>query len=290
MIDEQDDSTTESSVPTPPQFPAEIPTARPVIDMPGIDARPIDAMLLTPISKGSAWTDMGLLLLILIISEFAVGGVAGFFFTGDVHNKTETANFERSLLIPLITIRSVVVLLAVTWLTHRRHLPVVANGMTWRKFPLNALFGMGATGAAYMMILGWLLTCSFLWPEIVEGMQENTGRIMSLIPKQHPVVFALISLMIGVYEEILFRGFLMTRLRRVSGSWVVAVLVTTAIFTAMHAPDQNHAVLVPIAILGIVFSMVTIWRRSLVPAIVGHMLFDLSQFLTLYFMAGDTWQ
>ena len=79
---------------------------------------------------------------------------------------------------------------------------------------------------------------------------------------------------VGVYEELLFRGFLMTRLRRGTGSWTVAVLISTSIFTALHAPDQMPVALVPIAILSLVFSMVTVWRRSLIPAVVAHTLFD----------------
>ncbi len=290
MIDEQDDSPTESTPYTLPEFPFEIPTARPIADMSGIIARPIDAMMLAPISKGAAWADMGLVVLILIASEFLVGFIATFGFAVDFNNEAELADFGRRMLIPTIAIRTAVVLFAVPWLTRRRHLPAIANGLTWRNFPLNAVLGIGATLVAYVMIYASLFACAMAWPEAIEQMQENAGRIMSLIPKQHPLVFALISLMIGLYEEVLFRGFLMTRLRRVSGSWVVGVLITTAIFTALHAPDQTPMALVFVAILGLVFSLVTIWRRSLVPAIVGHMLFDLSQFIALYLQAGDSWQ
>ncbi len=290
MIDEQEDFPTESSVPSPPQFPFEIPTARPMADMPELMARPRDAMMLTPISKGAAWADLGLIVLILIVSEVIFSWAAVKSSGIDVTQDLELAKFERKILIPAIAMRTLFVLYFVPWLTRRRHLPLAANGMTWRKFPLNGLLGVGATFVSYMMIYACFFVCMLMWPTVLEQMQENAGRIMTLIPKQHPLIFALISLMIGLYEEVLFRGFLMTRLRRVSGSWVVAVLVTTAIFTALHAPDQTPMALVFVAILGLIFSLVTIWRRSLVPAVVGHMLFDLSQFLMLYTQAGDSWQ
>ena len=95
--------------------------------------------------------------------------------------------------------------------------------------------------------------------------------------------------MIGVYEELVFRGFLMTRLRRATGSWTAAVVLSTLVFTGLHALDQLPVALVAITILSLVFSVVTILRRSIIPAIVGHALFDLSQLLILHAQAGDTW-
>jgi membrane protease YdiL (CAAX protease family) len=120
-------------------------------------------------------------------------------------------------------------------------------------------------------------------------MDENVERILELIPNMSLLVFGGVALVIGLYEELLFRGFLMPRLRRWTGSWTIAVLISTALFTALHAFDQTTGALVPIGILSLVFSLVTIWRRSIVPAIIGHFLFDWSQFIGLYVIAGDRW-
>jgi len=104
-----------------------------------------------------------------------------------------------------------------------------------------------------------------------------------------PAEFVPLTAMIGIYEELVFRGFLMTRLRRGTGSWAVAVALSTVIFTSLHAFDQTHSALVVVAILSLVFSLATIWRRSIIPAIIAHALFDLSQLLLLYVQAGDSW-
>ncbi len=45
--------------------------------------------------------------------------------------------------------------------------------------------------------------------------------------------------------------------------------------------------LVVVGILSITFSLLTIWRRSIIPAIVTHTLFDFSQFVGLYYLMGD---
>ena len=66
-------------------------------------------------------------------------------------------------------------------------------------------------------------------------------------------------------------------------------MLSTALFVSLHTLDQEAVVIIPITILSLVFSVVTIWRRSVVPAIVGHWLFDLYAFLGLYYWAGDKW-
>jgi membrane protease YdiL (CAAX protease family) len=81
----------------------------------------------------------------------------------------------------------------------------------------------------------------------------------------------------------------MPRLRRATGSWVLAVALSTVPFAMLHLLDQQAIAIGPIAILSIVFSVVTIMRRSIVPAIIGHTLFNLSQFLALVYQAGNTW-
>ena len=81
----------------------------------------------------------------------------------------------------------------------------------------------------------------------------------------------------------------MTRLRRGLGSWTAAVVLSTTVFTLLHAVDQTPAALMPVAILSVVFSITTIWRRSLVPAIIAHWLFNLANLIGLYYMAGESW-
>ena len=81
----------------------------------------------------------------------------------------------------------------------------------------------------------------------------------------------------------------MTRLRRTTGSWTLAVLISTAVFTGLHAIEQTLPALLLITILSLVFSVVTIWRKSIIPAVVAHALFDFSQFLLMSLTAGDSW-
>ena len=82
----------------------------------------------------------------------------------------------------------------------------------------------------------------------------------------------------------------MTRLRRLTGGWTWAAIVSSIVFIVPHLVEQKAIALVPIGILAAVFCLVTIWRRSIVPAIVGHWLVNWSQILGLSFVNGDAWQ
>ena len=124
---------------------------------------------------------------------------------------------------------------------------------------------------------------------VAELPPNNVGCFIPPIVKFYPLGFTGLAILIGFYEELAFRGFLMTRLRRATGSWTIAVLVSTAIFTALHAIEQTWPALIAITVLSLIFSLVTIWRRSIMPAILGHALFDLFQFLFLQFQMGDSW-
>jgi membrane protease YdiL (CAAX protease family) len=139
-------------------------------------------------------------------------------------------------------------------------------------------------------ILAWQVVIWLQWPALIDQMTENAERLMRLMPRLHLLTFGGVALTVGVYEELVFRGFLMPRLRRATGSWTAAVVISTILFTIPHWIDQTTVALVPVAILSVVFSLLTIWRKSLVPAIMGHFLFDWAQFVALAVTAGDAWE
>ena len=174
-------------------------------------------------------------------------------------------------------------------LARRRGLTARSVGLAWSGAPLNIAIGLATLLVVYGLIAATMTLLWFLWPAVVGEMEENARRIMELVPNLRPVEFVPLAALIGVYEELVFRGFLMTRLRRATGGWTLAVILSTAVFTALHAFEQTQSALVIVAILSLVFSLVTIWRRSIIPAIIAHALFDLSQLLLLHLQAGDSW-
>ncbi len=275
--------------------PAGVPVARPVELPYALPSRQEPhAFLLLNITRRVALADIGALIVLILVAELAAELVAGSLIgiligtpagAPDVDEET----FARIARMPVLSFRALGSIIVVWAIVTYRRQRAASVGVGRSGFIVNGLLGIAAMAVSYGLIMVWQFLVWYNWPDLLQQMIENADRILVLIPKMHPLTFGAVALVIGLYEELVFRGFLMPRLRRITGSWTAAVIFSTALFTALHWFDQTAAALVPIAILSLVFSVVTIWRRSIVPAIIGHFLFDWSQFIGLYVTAGDKW-
>lgn len=245
-------------------------------------------------TRGAAWLDVaGLILCMFLLDLLTWAGMSLIVelpsASLEAGSSPINAELMRTLLLPTLTIRAAGSIAIIAMILAYRRQSAASVGLSRRGLALNCLIGVGATVVAYGLIIFSSIMLWLVWPDLLDQMEENAQRIQDMVPRLHPLGFVGMAAMVGLYEELVFRGFLMTRLRRATGNWIPAVLVSTTIFTALHALDQTQAALVSVTILSLVFSAVTIWRRSLIPAIVAHALFDLSQLLGLYYAAGDSW-
>ncbi len=94
-----------------------------------------------------------------------------------------------------------------------------------------------------------------------------------LVPQGGALAFALTAIFAATFEEVVFRGFLMGRLKRVSGSWVVALVVASAIFGSGHLYEGWYAVFQTF-VLGVFFGLLVLRRGRVESAIVAHAAFD----------------
>jgi membrane protease YdiL (CAAX protease family) len=78
---------------------------------------------------------------------------------------------------------------------------------------------------------------------------------------------------VALAEETLFRGYLILRFQALLRSSAWAVLLSSAIFSVGHG-YEGSAGLVTVGVMGVVFAVVYLWRRSLVAPIVMHFLQD----------------
>ena len=255
---------------------------------------PAHDLLLLAETRKEVWIDIGLVVVLLAAYEL----VAGFGLTaiampvsGTADGASEAVKDEllRTLLLPGVAVRGLGAIVIIALIVRHRRQTARSVGASTTGWALNSLIGTGATVVAYLLMAIAGLLVMLLSPATYESMLENAEHLMKLIPQLPLVSFLPVAIMVAVYEELLFRGFLMGRLRRATGSWTVALVLSTVVFTALHAPDQTPGALVFIAILSLVFSIVTIWRRSIVPAVVAHALFDFSQFWQLSNQAGQPW-
>ena len=96
----------------------------------------------------------------------------------------------------------------------------------------------------------------------------------------------------GLYEEFMFRGFLMQALAMCVGgsrnAWIAACIVQAALFGASHA-YQNPLGIAITGTLGVCMGLLVLAsRRNLWLVIIGHGLFDASRIVLFYFQGPPT--
>ncbi len=266
----------------------EIPWARPLVprDTPTHSAG--DDILLLSAPVGQAWVDVAALAGALVLFEFLAGSIIHGFL-GEASSTSFDPGRAHRLFLPALVMRALGTLGVVAVFVRYRHDSAASIGLGARRSGINLLIGFGTLIVAYLLIYPTMILLSTFWSGMMEQMRENATRIQAVVPRLHPIGFLAVAATVGLYEEVLFRGFLMPRLRRATGSWTAALIISTAVFTALHSADQTAPALIMVAILSLVFSLVTIWRRSLLPAIVAHTLFDFSQFVGML-MESKSWR
>jgi len=78
---------------------------------------------------------------------------------------------------------------------------------------------------------------------------------------------------VAVAEETIFRGYLLLRFQTLLRSPALGVLMSSVIFSLGHG-YEGSAGLVTVGVMGAVFAVIYLWRRSLVAPIVMHFLQD----------------
>jgi membrane protease YdiL (CAAX protease family) len=95
----------------------------------------------------------------------------------------------------------------------------------------------------------------------------------------------LLVVVVAFAEETIFRGYLILRLRSLTGSRILAVLASSFIFALGHGYEGTAGVMT-VGTMGMVFALVYLWRGSLVAAMVMHFLQDFTGILLLPLLFG----
>lgn len=286
---------------TPEPSRDDIPFARPVEPAIGV-ARPIGLpptfgpfadpphpMLMNTSTRVAALCDIAFVVVGLLLCEAAaiwlLAPALGYTYE-DIEARPEEATQE--LLVPMLAVRTAAAIGLLALVLRVRRQRAASVGLTTRGWGWNIIIGAASPLVAYAIIMPVMIAVVLASPEARRQMEENADRLHALLPRVSMWLFGPIMAVVGLWEELFFRGFLMTRLRRVTGSWTAAVVLSTACFTLAHLADQTAAALIPITILSLVFSGITIWRKSIMPAIIGHAVFNFSQVVWMHFALRPT--
>jgi len=91
-----------------------------------------------------------------------------------------------------------------------------------------------------------------------------------------------LTLLVGLAEELLFRGYIISRLDKAGLPGWLCILLSAAIFAAVHVPGYGLLLALPKIGLGIMFAVYFWYRRNLGPLIISHFLIDFSGFVLAY--------
>ncbi len=109
--------------------------------------------------------------------------------------------------------------------------------------------------------------------ETMRKIAEERMKVQQIFPPLNAGLLFLISLFIGFYEELFFRGFVITRLKSFFGSAWVAVVVSSVIFGLVHG-YQGWLAMSQICVVALILGGLYVRRGSLVSPIIVHTLFD----------------
>lgn len=110
----------------------------------------------------------------------------------------------------------------------------------------------------------------------------------SLIPTMETAEFVLafvLVVVVALTEETIFRGYLILRFRNVITNPAIPVVLSAVIFSLGHGYEGTAGV-ITVGVMGLIFALVYVWRRSLVAPMVMHFLQDFLSIVLLPLLFG----
>ncbi|UCG15708.1 MAG: CPBP family intramembrane metalloprotease [Phycisphaerales bacterium] len=261
--------------PGPADFtPAAVPLARPVH---APSPSPASPMLLTERSRSAALLELGVFALLVLFLSLAVGQL------GWAARQFELVKSEQTALLGSTIVFSVLAVACLVAVLKRGGGNFASVGLAARGLGVNVALGIAAAVAAFGAFYVAIGILYLVYTPGYESMQSNAGELADSLPKLHPIGFFLLSIWVGVWEELAFRGFVLTRLRRVFGRWWPAVLISSILFALPHMETQMRVMTFPLFMIAVTWALITIWRKSLIPAIIGHALFDFIMLIFVFY-------
>lgn len=254
--------------------PVGVPLARPVH---APSPSPASPMLLAERSRATALLELGVFAVLVLLLSLAVGQLSW------VARQFELLKSDQAALLASTIIFSVLAVACVAGIVVHSGGNFASVGLVARGLGVDVALGIAAAVAAFGAFYVAIGILYLVYTPGYESMQSNAGELTNSLPKLHPIGFLALSVWVGVWEELAFRGFVLTRLRRALGRWWPAVLISSILFAVPHIETQVPIMTFPLFMIAVTWSVITIWRKSLIPAIIGHALFNFIQLMVVFY-------
>jgi len=157
-------------------------------------------------------------------------------------------------------------------------------GLRTENLGRNVLWGVAGYSAAFPLVLA----AAFLSDVVGRYIRTPENPVVPLFAQADTVfaklaLFVLLAIAAPFFEEVFFRGVLLTACRARWGV-IAGVIISSAVFASVHPLPVQF---LPIFVLGTAFALLMYERRSLVPAITAHALQNAGVFLLLMVLTGQ---
>jgi membrane protease YdiL (CAAX protease family) len=255
--------------------------ARPVLGPPGLRAlsRPSKALDLSALTGREAALDLGLVVLVAILARFAPELVAVLLQpdgpVGEVGWITVLVKWVDAALLAGLT----------AYLLLRNRISPAAFGIRTGGLGVQSLWGLATLLAAGVYVVSSAVVIFALLGSSPEFQQDLSKRVdfVQAMPVHDLARSLLLLSAVAIHEELLFRALLLPYLRRLLGSWWLAVLLSSAVFALLHL-QQGLIGVVQVAGMAVLLAVVFILSRSVLAVILAHFLYDLAIFQALRYV------
>lgn len=127
-----------------------------------------------------------------------------------------------------------------------------------------------------LTVVGIVVIYSFVFPLL--HLHQNAREMNTLL--RYPFWYRLLIVTrAAVAEEILFRGYPIERMEELTGSHLVAGVVSWAVFTIAHLTSWGWAQLIVAGFGGVLLTVLYVWRRNIYANMIAHWVADGAGFL-----------
>ncbi|MBD1875222.1 CPBP family intramembrane metalloprotease [Nodosilinea sp. FACHB-131] len=172
--------------------------------------------------------------------------------------------------------------LAVLWWSIRPYRPVPKEMFSLKPSGTGLLWGLGGYFVAVPLMFGVALLNQQIW----QGQGGSNPLLQTVLEEQDGVAllvfFLTAAIAAPIFEEFLFRGFLLPSLTRyVSAGWAIAL--SALIFAAAHLSLSE---VLPLTLLGAILGFVYTRSRTLISPMVLHSAWNSATMLGLFILGG----
>ena len=134
---------------------------------------------------------------------------------------------------------------------------------------------LGAVYAVFVVVMMVIVALVIAEPGFQEDL-DHRAKFLDMLPINSTLDTILLMTQVAIHEELLFRALMIPYLRRLTGSWVWAVLISSVLFASLHL-TQGWLGAAQILAVGAVLGTFFVLSRSALAVIIAHFVFNFLQ-------------